>query len=88
MSAVALHHDAAGIERMDLRGRLPRIVAPTLVVAAAEDPATPPEHGRAIAAAVPGARLEVLAHAAHLASVERPAALARLVLDHLKEAAQ
>lgn len=71
------------IERMDLRPVLGAIRAPTLVVAAADDPSTPPEHGRAIAAAVPGARFELVADAAHLASVQRPETVTALLLDHL-----
>ena len=47
------------IRDMDLRGDLPSIPAPTLVIAGAEDPATPPDHGARIADAIPGARLEV-----------------------------
>jgi 3-oxoadipate enol-lactonase len=72
------------IEAMDLRPDLARIAAPTLVIAAAHDPATPPALGRAIAEAVAGARYE-LVDAAHLAAVERPAVVARLVLEHLGE---
>ena len=71
------------IERMDLVADLGRIAAPTLVIAGAEDPATPPEHAERIAAAVPGARLEVLDGAAHLANVEQPEAVTALLLDHL-----
>jgi 3-oxoadipate enol-lactonase len=72
------------IERMDLRGDLARITAPTLVVAGADDPATPPgEHARLIAEGVAGARLEVVAGAAHLASYERPEQVTALLLDHL-----
>ena len=71
------------IERMDLRGDLPAITAPTLVIAAAEDPATPPVHAEVIAAAVPGARLEVLAHGAHLAVIERADEVTALIEDHL-----
>ncbi|MET8149326.1 3-oxoadipate enol-lactonase [Actinoplanes sp. NPDC049668] len=73
----------AAIEEMDLRADLPRIHAPTLVVAGADDPATPPAHGAAIAAAVPGARLEVLADAAHLASLEQADTANRLILEAL-----
>jgi pimeloyl-ACP methyl ester carboxylesterase len=58
--------------------------APTLVIAAEEDPATPPEHGELIASLIPGARLEVLEHAAHLANVERPDAFTELVLGFLE----
>ena len=71
----------AAVEDMDLRADLPNIHAPTLVVAGADDPATPPAHGAAIAAAVPGARLEVLADAAHLASFEQASAANRLILE-------
>jgi 3-oxoadipate enol-lactonase len=69
------------LARLDLRGDVPRIAAPTLVVGGAEDPATPPEHARALAAAIPGARLEILSPAAHLASVERAAEVTRLVRE-------
>lgn len=73
----------AVIEHMDLRGELDRIRAPTLVVAGAGDPATPPEHGELIASLVPGARLEVLDPGAHLANLERPEAFTALMRDFL-----
>lgn len=73
----------AAIGGMDLRGRLGSIRAATLVIAGAEDPATPPEHGRAIAEAVPGARLAILPAAAHIANVERPEEVTDLLLAHL-----
>jgi 3-oxoadipate enol-lactonase len=73
----------AAIEQLDLRPELPGIVAPTLVVAGADDPATPPEHGAAIAAAIPGARLEIIPAAAHLASWEQAATADRLILEAL-----
>jgi 3-oxoadipate enol-lactonase len=71
------------IAAMDIRTRLPAITAPTLVVAGALDPATPPEHGRLIAYTVPDARLAVLPDASHLANVERPAEVNTLLLEHL-----
>jgi len=75
------------IERMDLLDLLPKITAPTLVVAGADDPATSPgEHARPIAEGIPGARLEVVADAAHLGSYERPGEFTRLILDHLERA--
>lgn len=73
----------AAIEHMDLRGELSRVCAPTLVVAAAEDPSTPPEHGELIASLIPGARLAVLEDAAHLANLERADAFTALLRDFL-----
>jgi 3-oxoadipate enol-lactonase len=72
------------IERMDLVPVLGRIRAPTLVIAAADDPSTPPEHGERIAAGIPGARLEILEGAAHLANVERPEAVSALLAAHFQ----
>jgi 3-oxoadipate enol-lactonase len=91
MRAMLAGTDAAGyaaccgaIERMDQRDSLPTITAPTLVISGADDPATPPEHQRQIAAAIPGARLETVAPAAHLAAVEQAAAVNDLILEHLE----
>jgi 3-oxoadipate enol-lactonase len=77
----------AAIRDMDLRERLPSIQAPTLVVSGADDPATPPEHGRLIAEAIPGARFVVVPDASHLANMERPEEITRLILDHLEPVA-
>ncbi len=72
------------IAALDLRSALPHIGAPTLVIAGAEDQATPAAHAEAIAAAVPDARLEILDGAAHLASVERPGPVTQLIEGHLR----
>jgi 3-oxoadipate enol-lactonase len=73
------------LERLDLRNDLPRIAAPTLVVAGAQDPSTPPDpHARLIAERIPGARLEVLDPGAHLINVERAETVTDLILDHLE----
>jgi 3-oxoadipate enol-lactonase len=58
----------------DLRDRVGAIRAPTLAIAATEDPATPPAHLEALRDAIPGARLEVLSGTAHLANVDSPEA--------------
>jgi 3-oxoadipate enol-lactonase/4-carboxymuconolactone decarboxylase len=66
----------------DLRAELPEISAPTIVIAGREDPATPPAHARELADGIPGASLTEVAHASHLANVERPApVLAALLGD-------
>jgi 3-oxoadipate enol-lactonase len=69
----------------DFAGRLGEVAVPTLVVSAAQDPATPPEHGRAIADGVPGARLAIVDGAAHLVNIERPEEFTTLVLSHVGE---
>jgi len=71
------------IERMDQVPELGAIRAATLVIAAEDDPATPPEHGELIASAVPGARLEIVQGARHLATIEQPEAMTELILGHL-----
>jgi 3-oxoadipate enol-lactonase len=70
------------IAAMDLHPLLPAISAPTLVVAGSLDPATPPAYAEAIAAAVPGSRLEIV-EAAHFANWEQPDTVNRLLADHL-----
>lgn len=71
------------IETMDLIPHLDGISAPTLVIAGAHDPATPPgEHAEKIVEGVPGARLEVL-DGAHLINVERSDAVVRLLREFL-----
>ncbi|GLY65981.1 3-oxoadipate enol-lactonase [Amycolatopsis taiwanensis] len=69
---------------LDLTGDLPAITAPTLVISGSDDQALPPEHGRLIAAGVPGARYELVGPAAHLGNVERPEQFSRLITEHLK----
>jgi 3-oxoadipate enol-lactonase len=77
---------AAGCEALaawDYRERVGGIDVPTLVIAGADDPATPPEHAAFLADRIAGASLVVLPDAAHLANVERPAAFSEAVLEHL-----
>lgn len=71
------------IERMDLRPLLHRIQVPTLVIAGAEDPATPLGHAESLVRAIPGARLAIVRDAAHQAPVEQPGAVAELILSHV-----
>jgi len=71
------------LARWDVRNDLGEIAAPTLVISASEDPATPPAAGEVLASGIPGARFEVLANAAHLANTERPDHFNRLLEEHL-----
>jgi 3-oxoadipate enol-lactonase len=67
----------------DFRDRLTQIRTPTLVLAAAEDPSTPPDQAELLARRIRDARLVGLPDAAHLANVEQPEAFATLVGEHL-----
>lgn len=64
---------------LDLEARLPHISAPTLVIGAGLDRTFPVEHSRAIADAIPNARLEILDECGHAAVVEDPARLTALL---------
>ncbi len=57
---------------------------PTMIVVGEEDAMTPVELARAMAAAVPGARLEVVPDAGHLPPLEAPAVVNALLADFLK----
>jgi 3-oxoadipate enol-lactonase len=66
----------------DFRSELGRIAAPTLTIAGANDPSTPPAELETIAAAVPGARSVVL-DGYHLVNVDRADAFTAAVREHL-----
>ncbi len=72
------------IRDMDQRGDLPRIGAPTLVVAGTHDTSTPPSAGRFLAERIPGARYAELP-AAHLSNVEAAAAFNAALTAFLAE---
>ena len=74
----------AAIRDMDLRPTTPLIDAPTMVISGSQDPATPPDHGKFLANAIPNARLASL-EAAHLSNVERPDQFNTVLLDFLEE---
>ena len=71
------------LREYDLRGALGAIKTPTLAIAGADDPTSPPQQVEALAAEIEGATVVVLPQAAHLANVERPDEFNRALLDHL-----
>jgi 3-oxoadipate enol-lactonase len=71
------------IAAWDARAVLGAIRAPTLVIAGAEDVATPPAEAASLAGSIPGAELTVLPDAAHLANVEQPEHFTQALLGHL-----
>ena len=69
--------------RPDSTATLATIDVPTLIVVGEEDAITPVKDARAMQERIPGSRLEVIAQAGHLSSVERPAAFNHLLTEFL-----
>lgn len=73
----------AAIQTLDLSDKLGAVRAPTLVICGADDPGTPPAASEAIAAAIPGAHLEIVPSASHQLVIEQAETFQRLLLDFL-----
>ncbi|WNG87143.1 3-oxoadipate enol-lactonase [Mycobacterium sp. ITM-2016-00317] len=73
------------IAEMDLREQLSQITAPTLAIAGAEDPATPPAALEDITSRIPNARLLIVEEAAHLANAEQPEQISAALIEHLEQ---
>ena len=82
-SPASYNAQALAGSRFDHSGDVGRITSPTLVIHGAEDRYVPPANARALAEAVPGARLLVLEGAGHLVFIERAAEVNRGVLAFL-----
>ena len=74
----------AAVAGYDLRPELARIRCPTLVMVAGDDRVMPPEGGRALAAAIPGARLVEHPTSGHALVAEEPEWLAAHTLTFLE----
>jgi 3-oxoadipate enol-lactonase len=70
------------VKDLDLRPELPTIRCPALVIGADEDYVFPPGHSQALAAALPNARLEMVA-SGHSLAVEQPERLAEILKSFL-----
>ena len=71
------------LREADLTEVLPRIEAPTLLLAGAADVSTPPSALRSLQSRIPGARLSVIPKAAHLLNLEAPQAVTEAIEAHL-----
>ena len=67
--------------------RLPKVSVPTLVIHGDADSLVPPENGRIIAHAIPGARLVIVPCASHIFTTDRFDASLDAILSFLKEQA-
>ncbi len=74
---------AQALKKLDYLRRLPQMKAQTLYIVGAEDGAAPPDAVRAMAAATPGARFEMIPGAAHIANIEDTEAFNALVTGFL-----
>jgi len=71
-------------DRPDSTELLKTLDIPALVIGGAEDTFTPPAELGQLAAAIPNARLELIATAGHVCAFERPAAFDHLVAEFLE----
>lgn len=76
---------SALLERRDLWDLLPTITVPTLVAVGRQDPWRSVEHHREIAAAIPGARLEIIEDCGHMAPAEQPDVVTGIVRRWLQQ---
>jgi len=82
-AAGLIRQNRAVMARADLRPTLAAIACPTLVVGGADDLLTPPDCSREIAAAIPGAQLQLLPECGHMLTWEQPQAVTSLLTDWL-----
>jgi 3-oxoadipate enol-lactonase len=91
MAAIDPHAYRIGAEAVwlaDQRQRAAAITAPTLILCGDEDEVTPPALSQALADLIPGARLELIEAAGHLANIEQPEAFNRALDSFLTEVEQ
>jgi len=67
-----LRAGSASALRGSVADEIGRITAPTLIVAGEEDKPVPLDHQQAVAAAIPGAQIEVVPVTGHAVMIERP----------------
>ena len=77
----------ASLQNLDLRPVLGRLACPTLVIGAERDLTFPADHSRALAAGIPGARLEIVKGSGHALVAEQPDHVLELLHSFLPLAA-
>ncbi|HEV2166326.1 MAG TPA: alpha/beta fold hydrolase [Thermoplasmata archaeon] len=73
------------IRRFDLRGRIGKIRAPTLVIHAMDDQVMDVAHARLLRQSIPGAELRLLSQVGHMIPVERPSETERTLLEWVRK---
>ena len=79
------NQQTAMMGRPDSHGDLARVTVPTLVMCGRNDPVTPVPDHEAMAAKIPGARLEIIENCGHLSTIEQPDCVNRVLIDWLRE---
>lgn len=73
------------LNRPDYRPLLARISCPTLIACGRDDLWSPVAGHEEIARSIPGAKLEVIPDCGHMATVERPAEVSKLLRRWMQE---
>ncbi|HEU4683428.1 MAG TPA: alpha/beta hydrolase [Nitrospira sp.] len=75
----------AAFDRSDIGNDIGRIKTRTLVMTGREDPAATPAHAEFMATHIPHAQWKIIEDTSHLAGIEKPLEIARVVRDFLAE---
>lgn len=81
------NQQTAMLGRPDSHQDLAKVAVPTLVMCGRQDPVTPVADHQAMAACIPGSRLEFIEDCGHLSAIEQPAAVTRVLGDWLASTA-
>lgn len=79
------NQQSAMLSRPDSHADLERLRVPTLLACGRQDPVTPVRDHEAMAARVPGARLEIVEDCGHLSTIEQPEVVNRILKTWLRE---
>jgi len=79
------NQQTAMLSRPDSHADLERVRVPTLLLCGRDDPVTPVLDHEAMAARVPGARLEIIESCGHLSTIEQPEIVTRVLSNWLLE---
>jgi pimeloyl-ACP methyl ester carboxylesterase len=79
------NQQVAMLARPDSHDDLARVRVPTMVMCGGDDPVTPVRDHEAMAAKIPGARLEIIENCGHLSTIEQPESVNRVLIDWLRK---
>ena len=79
------NQQTAMLSRPDSHVDLERVRVPSLLLCGREDPVTPVHYHEAMAARIPGARLEIIESCGHLSTIEQAEAVTRVLRNWLRE---